>query len=149
MLDGAELIADRYVPAKPTDAPTVLIRSPYGRGYPFPQFYAGPLAARGFHVVLRSVRGTYGSTGEFKTAVHEADDGLDTVAWIRQQPWFTLDDNLRSSYGAAQLGGNVILARLHGIVTGKKVFDAVDEAISAMRSQRRDTRCASAPRLVA
>jgi len=89
MRDGAELIADRFIPAVPGDAPTVLIRSPYGRGYPFPQFYAGPLAARGLHVVLQSVRGTYGSDGEFTPAVNEAADGVDTVAWIRKQPWFT------------------------------------------------------------
>lgn len=91
MRDGVELIADRYVPdgPAPSDVPTVLIRSPYGRGYPFPQFYAGPLAARGFHVVLQSVRGTYGSGGRFIPAVNEAADGLDTVAWIRDQPWFT------------------------------------------------------------
>jgi putative CocE/NonD family hydrolase len=89
MRDGVRLVADRFVPTTPADAPTVLIRSPYGRGYPFPQFYAGPLAARGFHVVLQSVRGTYDSAGEFVPAVNEAADGLDTVAWIREQPWFT------------------------------------------------------------
>ncbi|MGV0795173.1 CocE/NonD family hydrolase [Mycolicibacterium sp. XJ1819] len=89
MRDGVELIADRYVPTTPSAAPTVLIRSPYGRGYPFPQFYAGPLAARGFHVVLQSVRGTYGSGGTFIPAVNEAADGLDTVAWMRDQQWFT------------------------------------------------------------
>ena len=89
MRDGAELVADRFIPDTAAAAPTVLIRSPYGRGYPFPQFYAGPLAARGFHVVLQSVRGTYDSTGEFTPAVNEAADGLDTVAWIRDQPWFT------------------------------------------------------------
>jgi putative CocE/NonD family hydrolase len=89
MRDGIELIADRFVPATPTDAPTVLIRSPYGRGYPWAQFYAGPLAAHGLHVIVQSVRGTSGSGGEFKTAVHEAEDGLDTVNWIRRQPWFT------------------------------------------------------------
>jgi putative CocE/NonD family hydrolase len=89
MRDGTELIADRFIPDTAQDAPTVLIRSPYGRGYPFPQFYAGPLAARGFHVLLQSVRGTYDSAGVFTPAVNEAADGSDTVAWIRKQPWFT------------------------------------------------------------
>jgi putative CocE/NonD family hydrolase len=89
MRDGTRLVADRFIPNAPTDAPTVLIRSPYGRGYPFPQFYAGPLAARGFHVLLQSVRGTYDSPGVFRPAVNEAEDGLDTVAWMRTQPWFT------------------------------------------------------------
>ena len=89
MRDGVDLLADRFVPTVANDAPTVLIRSPYGRGYPFAQFYAGPLAARGFHVIVQSIRGTSGSSGQFKTAFHEADDGHDTVAWLRQQPWFT------------------------------------------------------------
>lgn len=89
MRDGAELIANRFIPTTSTDAPTVLIRSPYGRGYPFAQFYAGPLAARGFHVIVQSVRGTFGSAGTFQVAVNEAADGLDTMAWIRRQSWFT------------------------------------------------------------
>lgn len=89
MRDGVDLLADHFIPITANDAPTVLIRSPYGRGYPWAQFYAGPLAARGFHVIVQSIRGTSGSAGRFKTAVHEADDGLDTVEWIKQQPWFT------------------------------------------------------------
>ena len=89
MRDGAELIADRYVPMTSEPAHTVLIRSPYGRGYPFPHFYAAPLASRGFHVIVQCVRGTYGSAGTFEPAINEAADGLDTVAWLRQQPWFT------------------------------------------------------------
>ena len=46
-------------------------------------------AARGYHVVLQSVRGTPGSDGEFHPFVHEASDGADTVEWLRRQPWFT------------------------------------------------------------
>jgi hypothetical protein len=46
-------------------------------------------AARGYHVVLQSVRGTFGSAGEFEPMVHEADDGADTAGWLRQQSWFT------------------------------------------------------------
>jgi putative CocE/NonD family hydrolase len=38
---------------------------------------------------LQSVRGTFGSSGEFTPGPHEADDGADTVAWLREQPWFT------------------------------------------------------------
>jgi putative CocE/NonD family hydrolase len=39
-------------------------------------------------VVLQSCRGTFGSGGEFAPMVHEVDDGADTVAWLRGQPWF-------------------------------------------------------------
>lgn len=46
-------------------------------------------AARGYHVLLQSVRGTYGSGGDFTPMSHEIADGADTVAWLREQPWFT------------------------------------------------------------
>ena len=38
---------------------------------------------------LQSVRGTFGSGGDFDPMVHEIADGADTVAWLRDQPWFT------------------------------------------------------------
>ena len=47
-------------------------------------------AARGYQVVLQSVRGTFGSGGDFDPTVsNEAADGADTIAWLRQQPWYT------------------------------------------------------------
>ena len=51
--------------------------------------FAGLHAARGYHVVLQSVRGTFGSGGDLRAMVNEAADGADTVAWLRRQPWFT------------------------------------------------------------
>jgi putative CocE/NonD family hydrolase len=101
MRDSTELIADRFVPDISAAVGTVLIRSPYGRGYPQPQFYAQPLAARGFHVVVQSVRGTYGSSGVFDPAVNETTDGVDTIAWMRRQPWFT---GPVATIGASYLG---------------------------------------------
>ena len=62
---------------------------PYGRTFPFSLAFARLYAARGYHVVLQSVRGTFGSAGEFEPMVNEAADGADTVAWLREQPWFT------------------------------------------------------------
>jgi putative CocE/NonD family hydrolase len=46
-------------------------------------------AARGYHVLFQSVRGTFGSGGEFDPFVNEIDDGADTVSWLREQSWFT------------------------------------------------------------
>ena len=40
-------------------------------------------------MLLQSVRGTFGSAGDFAPMVHEAPDAADTVAWLREQPWFT------------------------------------------------------------
>ena len=99
--DGAELVADLYAPVVAEPRGTILVRSPYGRGYPLPQFHAQPFAARGFSVLVQSVRGTYGSTGQFLPAVHETADAVDTVEWLRRQEWFT---GRLATIGASYLG---------------------------------------------
>ena len=88
MRDGTILLADHYVPLVAKSRPTVLIRCPYGRG---PQFAVEALALseRGYHVLLQSCRGTFGSGGRFMPAVDEAADGQDTVTWLRDQAWFS------------------------------------------------------------
>ncbi|SDO73445.1 hypothetical protein SAMN05660199_02470 [Klenkia soli] len=88
MRDGVELLADHYVPTG-TPLGTLLVRGPYGRAFPFSLFFATAYAARGYHVVFQSVRGTYGSGDDFQPMFREVDDGADTVAWLREQPWFT------------------------------------------------------------
>ena len=89
MRDGVELRASHYVPDTDTPAGTLLARCPYGRGFPFSTLFGAAYAARGYHVVIQSVRGTFGSGGEFIPMVNEVADGADTVAWLREQPWFT------------------------------------------------------------
>jgi uncharacterized protein len=94
MPDGVTLLADHYWPVPPADgtggpAPTVLIRCPYGRGFPYDFMYGGMFAQQGFHVILQSCRGTGGSGGVFEPFVNEAADGQATVAWLRGQDWFS------------------------------------------------------------
>ena len=89
MRDGVQLRADHYAPATASPAGTLLVRGPYGRAFPFSLVFARLYAARGYHVVLQSVRGTFGSGGVFEPMVNEAADGADTVVWLREQPWFT------------------------------------------------------------
>lgn len=89
MRDGVELLADHYRPLTPTPAGTLLVRAPYGRRFPFTIFFGSIYAARGYHVVFQSVRGTFGSGGTFTPMVNEVADGIDTAAWLRKQPWFT------------------------------------------------------------
>ncbi|MEV0158123.1 CocE/NonD family hydrolase [Micromonospora sp. NPDC050686] len=84
--DGVILRTDHHAP-DPPDAPTVLIRTPYGRRGPM-RLLARVVAERGYHVVIQSCRGTHGSGGTFAPLVHERDDGLDTVDWLRRQPWY-------------------------------------------------------------
>ncbi len=100
MRDGVVLRTDHWQPRLPS-APTILIRSPYGRGGPIGLVSGRVLAERGYHVVLQSCRGTFGSGGEFDPMCHERADGLDTLGWIERQPWF--DGNL-FTYGPSYLG---------------------------------------------
>ncbi|MEV0397235.1 CocE/NonD family hydrolase [Polymorphospora rubra] len=85
--DGVKLLTDHYAPDLPA-APTVLIRTPYGRGLPT-RILGRLLAGQGFHVVVQSCRGTFGSGGVFEPFAHERADGLDTVDWLRRQRWYT------------------------------------------------------------
>ena len=88
MADGVTLLADHYWPLTGRPAPTVLVRCPYGRGFPYDWMYGALLARQGCHVLLQSCRGTGGSGGEFEPFVNEAADAQATVAWLREQDWF-------------------------------------------------------------
>jgi putative CocE/NonD family hydrolase len=88
MSDGILLRADRYAPRGSQGLPVVLIRSPYGRKGVLAELWARPFAERGFQALIQSVRGTFGSEGRFEPHHHEHADGLATLAWIKQQPWF-------------------------------------------------------------
>jgi putative CocE/NonD family hydrolase len=95
--DGAVLVTDHYAPVTDRPSGTVLLRTPYGRGFPH-DLEARVYADRGYHVVLQSCRGTFGSTGDFYPMANEADDAQDAVAWLRTQPWF--DGRLATSGGS-------------------------------------------------
>jgi len=101
MSDGTVLLADHYLPITSQPAATVLVRCPYGRGAPFSLLQAQLVAERGFHVLLQSCRGTFGSGGQFEPMRREASDGQDTVAWLRGQSWF---DGRLATFGASYLG---------------------------------------------
>ncbi|MEN3308684.1 MAG: uncharacterized protein V7603_4886 [Micromonosporaceae bacterium] len=98
--DGVVLRTDHHEPRR-RPAPTVLIRTPYGRKGIMGLMSGRAIAERGFHVVLQSCRGTFDSGGAFDPMRHEREDGLDTVAWIEAQPWF--DGNL-FTYGPSYVG---------------------------------------------
>ncbi|MGW1086147.1 CocE/NonD family hydrolase [Streptomyces sp. NPDC002596] len=86
--DGSPLRTDHYFPRAAGDFPTLVVRSPYGRGVPWSPMYGMLFAEQGFHVVLQSCRGTGGSGGRFDLWRNEADDGQATVTWLRKQSWF-------------------------------------------------------------
>ena len=90
MPDGPALRTDRWSPEgqrqeRGEARPTVLIRTPYGRKSQ--ELIARLLAERGFHVVVQSCRGTFGSEGVWEPFRHEAVDGRATIAWMLGQPW--------------------------------------------------------------
>jgi predicted acyl esterase len=53
MRDGAELKAESSAPVTREPGPTILVRSPYGRGFPYDLLLARALAGAGYHVVVR------------------------------------------------------------------------------------------------
>jgi putative CocE/NonD family hydrolase len=99
--DGTILLANHYAPVTDEPRPTVLVRTPYGRGVLSGVMTAQMYAERGYHVLLQSTRGTFGSGGTFQPVVHEAEDGQDTIVWLRTQDWF---DGRLATLGGSYLG---------------------------------------------
>jgi uncharacterized protein len=95
MPDGLSLEAEHYFPKAEGSFPTILIRTPYGLStdntrintiivnFPVQRF-----VERGYHVVVQSVRGRFGSEGRWIPFVDEEADGRATLDWISRQPWF-------------------------------------------------------------
>ena len=100
--DVAVMLTDVYMPKGLARAPTVLIRSPYGRR-PFGFSMGWPFASQGYVTVIQSCRGTAGSEGEFDPHHHEKSDGLAAVEWVKAQPFF---DGTIVTYGPSYLGYN-------------------------------------------
>jgi uncharacterized protein len=99
--DGAMLLADHYIPLADGPRPTLLVRTPYGRGFPWDWLYGALFAGQGFHVLIQSCRGTGGSGGKFEHMVHERADGQAAVAWLRDQDWFS---GVLGTIGSSYLG---------------------------------------------
>lgn len=87
MRDGVELLTDVCTPVG-RSAATLLIRTPYGRTGAVALLSARYYATHGYQVVHQSCRGSAGSGGDFEPFSREVEDGADTVAWLREQPWF-------------------------------------------------------------
>jgi putative CocE/NonD family hydrolase len=86
MRDGVRLAANVYRPADQRRVPTILIRTPYGKGRDVTPHYRTFLE-HGYAVVVQDVRGRHHSEGVFKPLEQEPADGDDTINWIARQPW--------------------------------------------------------------
>ncbi len=99
MRDGVMLETIVFEPRRAGRYPTLLTRLPYGtRAF---QAAGEVYAERGYNVVVQACRGTSASEGQFDPLTHERDDGLDTLTWIKAQPWF---DGRLGTFGASYLG---------------------------------------------
>ena len=100
MRDQVRLDTNVFYPAANGRYPTVLIRTPYGKGGDFPAAYQS-FINHGYAVVLQDVRGRYGSGGVFDVLNQEGPDGYDTLNWIAAQPW---SDGKVGMIGGSYLG---------------------------------------------
>jgi len=87
MRDGVALATNLYTADADAEArPVLLIRTPYCKDAPL--MFAPEVLDRGYVVVAQDVRGRYRSQGDFDLlAAVEVEDGADTIAWIRRQPF--------------------------------------------------------------
>jgi uncharacterized protein len=85
MRDGTVLRADVYRPVDPGPWPTLLVRTPYDKTDIVESLYHGldpaAVAGEGFVVVVQDARGRGASEGSWRPLVHDAADGVDTIAW--------------------------------------------------------------------
>jgi len=89
MRDGVKLATDVYLPEGKGPFPVLLSRTPYGRvGH---GGGAAGLVRAGVACVVQDMRGRFDSEGENMPFIGcgwgEHQDGVDTLAWLRQQPW--------------------------------------------------------------
>lgn len=100
MRDGVHLATDVYLPSNNGAFPVLLERTPYDkRGTNHGDFTEAapeprpkPEIARwfadvGYAFVLQDCRGRFASEGSFTKYLNEGEDGIDTLAWLLEQPW--------------------------------------------------------------
>ncbi len=91
--DGVLLATDIYFPSAAGKIvagrhPVVLQRTPYNkidaeRGLKYATFFA----SHGYIAIIQDCRGCYGSGGDVNFLQPEAEDGFDTLQWIKAQSW--------------------------------------------------------------
>jgi uncharacterized protein len=97
--DNARLLTDLYLAGQKSPRPVILLRSPYGRGGVYGTM-ARLFAERGYHAVVQSTRGTFGSEGRIDFD-REAADGRSAADWIVDQPW---SNGVLGTFGGSYLG---------------------------------------------
>jgi putative CocE/NonD family hydrolase len=110
MRDGVRLSTNVFLPSgSPGKFPTLLVRTPYGKGSALLPGYRIFLDHK-FAIVVQDVRGRYASQGVFRPPTQEGNDGSDTISWIASQAW--------SDGGVGMLGGSYLgIAQWRAVLT--------------------------------
>ena len=106
MRDGVVLRADIYRAPDSARRPVLLRRTPYSKNDADDVLRFRALVARGFVVVVQDTRGRYMSDGVARPH-DEAEDGFDTIAWVRTLPY--ADGNV-GMWGGSYLATTQLLA---------------------------------------
>jgi uncharacterized protein len=123
MTDGVMLSTEIFLPSKKGKVPAVLVRTPYGKSSD--EWMGKAFKMFGIAVVLQDVRGKNKSGGEFYPFLNERADGLQTLKWIREQPW---SDGTVAGWGGSYVGFTQwaisdSLNFLTPLLTGAKLYD--------------------------
>lgn len=87
MADGVSLSTDIYLPKGEGTFPAVLIRTPYDKSNPLGKALGESFTTQGIALVVQDCRGRLASDGKFYAFKDDRKDGLDTLRWLRSQPW--------------------------------------------------------------
>lgn len=125
MDDGILLSTSVFLPGGKKKCPVVLVRTPYDKNAE--EWMGKAFKMFGIGVVIQDVRGKNQSGGEFYPFVNERADGLNTLQWIRQQPWSngTIAGWGGSYVGYTQWAISDSLDFLTLLVTGARLYDFV------------------------
>lgn len=102
--DGVTLLSDVYRPVRAGATPTILVRIPFSKTLVnslFATVVGRFCAERGYTAVIQGTRGRYESAGQHYPLRDERRDGLETLAWLKTQPWF---DGRLGMWGGSAFG---------------------------------------------
>ncbi|MFK5923147.1 MAG: CocE/NonD family hydrolase [Verrucomicrobiota bacterium] len=86
MSDGTELAANLFLPKEGELFPTILMRTPYGKGSKT-NGQARAYVSKGYAVIIQDCRGRGDSKGIWDPFRYDADDGFVTQEWVGKQSW--------------------------------------------------------------
>ena len=102
--DDVRLVSDVYHPLRASLTPTILVRIPFSKTLTnslFATVVGRFWAERGYTVIIQGTRGRYASGGRHTPLVDDRLDGLETLVWLKQQPWF---DGRLGMWGGSAFG---------------------------------------------